>query len=248
MKHNFLINDNDVIRFNGDIMKIYLPKYYFEKNIAQFDGNKINTIGVFLFETNTFEKEEKEEKGIFHTLKLPIRMIFEFDDMGSYKGKLKPEIDEEEYNVFILNKGNIFLSSCNVEQNINSCKDFIFMLHGGNLPSIIPYEEIVNLYLGTLDINGINLGVSSFICELTISELMRDKNNLRDPFRKKINKDSKVNNLSYKNINLKNIPQFNSTYASLAFEDMNQSLITSIKKTKNNEKEVESPIEKTIKY
>ena len=47
---------------------------------------------------------------------------------------------------------------------------------------------------------------------------------------------------------MKNIAFFNSTYSSIAFEDINKAIINSIAKTERGDKEIISPVEKTIKY
>jgi len=79
--------------------------------------------------------------------------------------------------------------------------------------------------------------------------LCRDKKDLTQPFRKEIGKDKAgITQYDYENINLKRLPPLSSTFTAITFEDMNQSLISSIKKNRNGEKEVDSPIEKTIKY
>lgn len=69
------------------------------------------------------------------------------------------------------------------------------------------------------------------------------------PFRKEIAKpNSKANQYSYKPINIKKLPSINSTFTSLAFEDINASIISSIRKTKDGEEENISPVEQVIKY
>lgn len=252
MKYKFLYKEGNSLKFNGELMKIYLPKTNFTKKgsdsfISEYNGNFIKTMGIFLFEVTTFDNEEKGKSGTIYTMKLPISIRFEYEDSYTEKKQLKDNLPADIYNVFILNNGNTFIENVMAEMSINSCKEFIFMLHKGNLPSIIPYDEIIKLYLDTLDINGINLGSPSLVYEMIISEVCRSKNDKKIPFRKAIN-NGKISQLDYVNINMKEIPMLSSVYGALAFEDMNQSIITSINRTKNGTKEVESPIEKTIKY
>jgi hypothetical protein len=84
---------------------------------------------------------------------------------------------------------------------------------------------------------------------MIIAELCRYKSNIEVPFRMMIGKDNaKVTEYDYNNINLKKLPSINSTFNAMTFEDINQSIISSIKKTRNKETENPSPVEKIIKY
>ena len=98
-----------------------------------------------------------------------------------------------------------------------------------------------------IDLNGMNLGCQNTIYEMMIGELMRNKKNVKEPFRKTINKPN-VSPLDYKNINMKNIAFFSSTYSAVGFEDFNKAMISSTAKNINNEKEIISPVEKILKY
>lgn len=247
MKISSLERKNNSIIFTGERMHIYIPKSYFEKNLASYNGKYIYTMGIFLFEITSDEKFEKNIDGIFHTLKLPVKINFEYESTFSCKRKIN-NFEEDSYNVYILGKDNIFIDNVYKEQSADLCKDFVNALHGGNIPKIISYEEIIKLYLDNIDITKINLRNPSVIFEIIISEVCRHKNNIKTPFRKIIGKNNNVSPYEYKNISIKSIPNLNSTFSDLAFEDLNQSIISSVKKTKTGEKELESPVEKTIKY
>lgn len=246
-KYNFLYEDGDIIRFNGEILKIYLPKSNFEKKISEFNGNYITTMGIFLFEVTTFNNIEKNLSGEFHTLKLPVLITFQYNDYETFNGKLLKDLPEDDYNVFLLKKDDIFLNNKKIEKGIDNCSKFIELLHNGNIPPIIPYSEIINLYIQTLSLNGISLNNKSFIYELIISEVCRYSKDLKIPFRKVSNKEG-IKETDYKNINIKDVPVLSSAYAGIAFEDIGRALVSSVNKTRNNEKQIESPIEKTIKY
>lgn len=238
--------ENSII-FTGERMNIYIPKSYFEKKLATYNGKYINTMGIFLFELTTDEKFNKNVNGVFHRLKLPVKINFEYDSTYSCKKKIK-NYDEDMYKVFILRKNNIFIDNVFKEKSAALCKDFVTALHGGNIPKIISYDEIIQLYLNNISITGTNLRNPSLIFEIIISEVCRQKNNLKIPFRKVAGKDNNVSLLAYKNVNIKSIPNINSTFSDLSFENLNQSIISSVKKTKTGEKELESPVEKTLKY
>lgn len=242
----FFEKDGNAIRFNGEILKIYLPKNYFETKVAEYNGNEVNTIAFFFFEVKTFAMEDKDQDGHFYIMKLPARIEFEFDDRESAKKNIK-ESGLIDYDVFIMNKGSLFMKNENVVQSATNAKDFLYMLHKGRFPSLVPYSEIIDLYMENLDINKLSLNCMSIIYELMIGELMRSRKNPKIAFRKAINKEG-TSEMDYININMKNIAFFSSNYAAIGFENFNQAIITSVSRDLKGEKEIISPVEKTLKY
>jgi len=242
----FFEQDGESIRFTGDILNVYLPKNYFESGVSMYNGNEVNTIAFFFFEVKSFAMEEKDQLGHIYTFKLPARIVFEFDDKNSKTINLK-NTGDIQYDVLTMNKGSIFVKNINVEQSAMNAKDFLYMLHKGRFPSLIPYEDIIKIYMQNLSINNMSLGCQNCIYEMMLGELMRSKKNIKEPFRKTINKPN-VSSLDYKNINMKNIAFFNSTYTALSFEDFNKAVISGTAKDINNEKETISPAEKVLKY
>ena len=99
-------------------------------------------------------------------------------------------------------------------------------------------------------LNGVNLKSELVIFEYIVAELCRYKKDANLPFRKVIGADTnrEISELDYMLINLKTLPAINSTFSAITFEDINQAIISSVKKTKNNEEENETPVEKVLKY
>lgn len=238
--------DNSVI-FDGERMNIYIPSSYFDRNMANYNGKFINTLGIFLFEITTDNDFKSNKDGIFHKLKLPVKINFEYDDTYKIKKKID-KYAEDSYIVFVVKKGNIFLDNVYREQNANSTQDFINALHKGYLPKFIAYDEVIQMYLNNIQITKTNLRNCSMVFETIISECYRSKNNMKIPFRKIAGKTGNVNMYDYQNVNIKRLPSLNSTFADMAFEDVKQSIISSVNKTRSGAKENESPVEKTIKY
>lgn len=242
----FLEQDGESIRFMGDILNVYLPKNYFESGVSIYNGNEVNTIAYFFFEVKSFAMEEKDEMGHIYTFKLPARIIFEFDDKNSKTLNIK-DTGDIQYDVLTMNKGSIFIKNINVEKSATNAKDFLYMLHKGRFPALIPYDEIIKIYMQNIDLNGMDLGCQNSIYEMMLGELMRSKKNVKEAFRKTINR-SGVSPMDYQNINMKNIAFFSSAYSGIGFEDMNKALISATAKNINNEKEIISPVEKILKY
>lgn len=248
MKYPWLRKEGDTVYFQGNIMEIIIPKYYFDKNIAKFIGNKIDTLGLYAFRVID-EKGNVEN----HYLKLPMNNIFEFDDYRSENIKINADNEDdnsiEPAYVFILKDGQIFMDTVKKEQTAENSKNFVFSLHGAKIPSTIPYPDVFKLYIDNLNLNGTKIGNPGCILEMTIAELARCKDDINIPFRKKAGKDfDRVSMLDYRLTNIKNLPPINSTFTALAFENMDASIISSIGKNVNGEDELISPIEKVIKY
>jgi hypothetical protein len=248
MKYGFLKKIDNTVFFDGEYMEIYIPKEYFAKGIAEYHGDKISTLGIFNFVIYTQPKDTKN-KGELHLLKLPMEIKFEFNSFHDITTKLQADLDEDEYRVFELNKGSIFIDNVVKEQSAENSKKFIYLLHGGKLPKALKYQDIIDLYHESIGLNRVSLNNPSVIFEMIIAELCRYKSNIEVPFRMMIGKDNaKVTEYDYNNINLKKLPSINSTFNAMTFEDINQSIISSIKKTRNKETENPSPVEKIIKY
>ena len=244
MKKDFLKVEKDVVYVNSPMIKIYIPKSYFTKTLAKYVGDKVNTFGVFKFKT--FISNSDKSKGQIHTFKYPSMINVE------YITKEEELVDVGEggkmpYIVLTLEKGMVFLESVNHIQNHENVEAFLNHLNYSRTTNI-GYSELMDMFHKVNDMNGVHLGVPSVLLELMIAELCRNPNNLSEAFRFAINKDKKMTDLSYKMVGIKNLPHFNSTFTSLAFEDLSKGILMSVKRTKTKENEEYSPIEKAIYY
>lgn len=247
MKASYLKKVGDSIIFDGEYMEIYIPKSNFDKGISAFTGEYLHTLGVFNFIVYPEGKESKE-KGELHSLKLAFKIKIAYSSFFSSKAKLSNDLDEDSYMVFTLNRGDIFVLSTAQEKSSANTKELVSLIHGGNLPKSIPYGDVLTAYVDAMNLNGVNLNSQMCIFEFIIAELCRYKQDLNIPFRMIIGKDPSTSEFDYTSINLKRLPALNSTFGALTFEDINQSIISSLKKSKNGEEEKESPIEKVMKY
>lgn len=249
MKIKELVQKNNQIIFHGEVMDIYIPVANFDRKLSFYNGQYINTLGVFAFDIKTESMAQKGKFGKFHTLKFPNMINFEYSETFKYTGTLdNGKISKNEYHVFRLRDGDVFINNTVQERSSDAVINFITSLHAGQIPETIPYPELINLYLSTIDINKVNLKNPSVVFELVLSELCRDKKNLKLPFRHTIKNKKTYNEYGYKSINLTQLPSLNSTFAALSFQDFDNSVISGVNQTLNNEDEKESPIEKIVKY
>lgn len=245
----FLTKNNNKYIFNDKYMEIYIPKNYFKTKTAEQLGAYINTLGVFNFAVFPNGKSPNINDANMYLLKLPLPIMFEYTTVRDENLTLVKGQSTTAYSVFELTEGNIFMDNCVEERSANNTKKFINILHGGNLPISLKYEDISELYLNTILLNDTKLNNPASIFEIVVAELERYKKNINIPFRKMIGKsNSTVSSYDYVNVSLKKLPGLNSTFADVSFENINNAVINGIRRTKTNGKENESPIEKIIKY
>lgn len=237
---------NSVI-FNGDVLNIYIPSKSFDRKQAKYNGEYITTMGMFVFEIQTFAQIEKGISGSFHRLTIPNNIDFQYTDSGKFKGKID-KYPNDEYHVFRLEKGDKFIANVFVQQISSAVVNFIKALHGGSIPKSISYDEILGLYHNVLELNNVSLKAPSLIYELTITEVCRSKRDQSKPFREAVNKNSELSRYDYVNINLNKLPMLNSTFAGLTFENMNDAIIKSLDRTETGGEEKMTPLERSIRF
>lgn len=237
---------NSVI-FNGDVLNIYIPTKSFERKQAKYNGEYITTMGMFIFEIQTFEQIEKGMSGIFRRLTIPNNIDFQYTDSSKFKGKID-KYPSDEYTVFRLEKGDKFIANVFVQQISTAVIDFVKALHGGSMPKSVSYDEILGLYHNVLELNNVNLNAPSLIYELSIAEVCRSKKDQSKPFRDAVNRKPDISRYDYVNINLNKLPMLNSTFSGLTFENMNDAIIKSLDRTETGGEEKFSPLERPIKY
>lgn len=244
---SFLQEVGDQVIFVGNYMEVYLPRYYFDKDVAVRMGNSIQTFGIFNFKV--FSSEDKKENSPVRTFNFP--SVLETKPSSSYNAEipnLVADSDEKDFTVLKYYKGDVFITNVNTTQKSDNTIMFINLLNAGKLPKTIPYDKVLETELANLAFNNVNLNVPSTVLELIISEIYRDKKDLTRAFRFRAGSGEKVSMYDYKPINIKQISTFNSTFTGVTFEDIDYNLTASVNKTRQNKKETVSPIEKTIKY
>jgi len=249
MKKPFIDQNNQLI-LAEDFLEIYIPKFYFESDIAYFVGRDIMCYGIFNF--RYFTKEEysndlKKRKVPLHTFAIPIIIALSPND---YTNEMIPEIDaEEKVTVLKFSKNEVVIKTTElVIQQVETFTKFLNLLTSGRLPKTIPYSSVPDIALSLQTFNKRDLGIPSLGYEMMTSEIYRDKNDLSKSFRFKAGSKPNVNQLDYTTLNLRELANENAEYTGLTFEDFLYAVQSAIVKTQNGHESKESPVEKTIKY
>lgn len=230
--------------FIGNTCEIYLPTYFFDKTndkaLAAVVGDKIKTIGIFCFKVD----------GTMYELQLPLQFEFQFSDVDKKRLKLSQKIPEMEFQVYTLHNGDAFVYDILHRKNVDDFKFFMNkLIENAKMPAYVSYADALTMYLNAMmstEVTG--LGVDSVTIEFLLSELYRNKKQMRDPFRLAFNGN---NEYDYKMVRITKVPQLTSTFTAISGEDIDTQIISSVasaRDPKMKDKDKESPMEKIIKY
>jgi len=264
MTFTFLKKEEDKVVFVGNRLDIYLPKSYFDDDmLAEVLGTEIKTIGCFVMK---YYKDPDSNKCETYQLSLPEDITFSFSD---FKENVKEvlmeknfneddesinEVDDDEanediYHIYTLYQNDTFITNLNHAKSYKNTEKLVKLHQKGKLPKTIKYSDFIKLYIENMDTNSTDLQVPSLILELTISELARYKKNPEIPFRQVIGKiNSKLSELDYKQVSIKELAMLTSTFTAMTSENINKALVYSVSKSRTEGKEADTPIEPTIKY
>lgn len=199
--------------YTGDsVLEIFLPTVNFERSngrtmLSSRVGRLIDTVGIFYF----FEGKD------LYFSSLPVNIQFEFSSERQQKAfKLNSKIPANNYTVFTLTKGDKFIYNDIYILNVKDTNGILNTFYQAYLPNTIAYEDIYEIFSNAFFATKMKFPSVSLLLEALISQLYRDKSNLYNPFRMSYNGR---NGYSYKNINIKKVPEVSSLFSSLVGED-----------------------------
>lgn len=224
----------------ADEMRIYIPVEYFNKETAIWFGDKVKTYGNFIvsFINGTTEK--------FFQFDISINVSVCFTEQLQGNFKLPGTNSEEAYFVLKNFKDEVFIESSSHVQSLDDAKAFMNSLNGGKIPTSIPYSEMVSRIEYNMEINNIGVPVPSIVLEVMVGEMARDEKDEFTPFRKIAGRSGAE--AGYTFCKLKELPNLNSVFAGVAFEDINKSIQQAVRLTIEDRPQKKQPIEDIIYY
>ena len=224
----------------ADEMRIYIPVEYFNKETAIWFGDKVKTYGNFIvsFINGTTEK--------FFQFDISINVSVCFTEQLQGNFKLPGTSSEEAYFVLKNFKDEVFIESSSHVQSLDDAKAFMNSLNGGKIPTSIPYSEMVSRIEYNMEINNIGVPVPSIVLEVMVGEMARDEKDEFTPFRKIAGRSGAE--AGYTFCKLKELPNLNSVFAGVAFEDINKSIQQAVRLTIEDRPQKKQPIEDIIYY
>lgn len=237
---NFIKEDGEQILFNGGPdkeMVAYIPEKYFERNIAEQEGNYINLIGIFNYTVQDIKTGKNIGLKMFN---LPT--IFTTKPYIIEKKKniqLIKNTEPTDYRIFRYKDGDIIINSTKLIEFIGNCEKFLslfFIL--GYIINTISYDKIQNYMIDNANLNGFSYGLNIQMFGFIISEICRSKNDSNIPYRL-----SGTNDLhAYKSMSIKNISKRISPYTAIISEDFDESVLHAML---NNDPK-DTPLEKVL--
>lgn len=239
---NFEVVGNDIVMTGAESCEFFIPIEYFENNKFATDyGSTISSLGIFI--TRFYKNGEMTEQ---KTLSIPTWIKLYVYEYRNETVSLPGYDEDVPCKILRYSKGAKVMEARIIEDSDNAVKYLNFITQG-KIPRTIPYEKTLELWWKNQELNGITLGVPSIILELILSVCYRDKNDPSKKFSTVIGSDLNVSQYDYLMMSIRQICQYASTFTALTFEDFDSMVTSSLNKTREKKKEMESPVEKVIK-
>lgn len=234
-------SDDRYIYLNAPYCEFYVPMSYFDSKWMVQLSDTIKGLG--LFNIGIFENGELKE---IRLLNLPTSVEFFVYDTERRTMNFK---GEENVQCLVLKyiKDQKIMESSTIEDS-SSSEMYLDIILKGKVPPSIPYTKVLNVWIKNQTLNKVSFGVPSAVLEMILAVCYRDKNNMEQKFSTVIGKDLNVSEWDYKMAKIREICQYASTFSAMTFEDINAMITTSVNRTREKRYEMESPVEKIIKY
>lgn len=234
---------NNYICLDAQAMEFYIPKYYFdEKNkFAEKLRYTIKCLGVF--DVGIFENGNLKEMKVLNLPSMVDIYVYDYED----RVMTLPNNDEPEpVTVVKYIKGQQIMPTTVVADSTN-VESFMNFVLKGKVPSIVPYEKSLQIWMKNQRMNDAGLGVPDVMEELILSVSYRYKKNPHTKFSHVIGKNPNMSQYDYVMNNVRQICQYTSTFTAVTFEDMDMMITTSLNRTRTHSEEAYSPIEDLLK-
>ena len=238
---NIFRSDDRYIYLNAQYCEFYVPMSYFDSKWMVQLSDTIKGLG--LFNIGIFENGELKN---IRLLNLPTSVEFFVYDTERRTMNFK---GEENVQCLVLKyiKDQKIMESSTIEDS-SSSEMYLDIILKGKVPPSIPYTKVLNVWIKNQTLNKVSFGVPSAVLEMILAVCYRDKNNMEQKFSTVIGKDLNVSEWDYKMAKIREICQYASTFSAMTFEDINAMITTSVNRTREKRYEMESPVEKIIKY
>lgn len=223
------------------VTEIYIPDEYLDKSKSVENGTTYTVLGILPYSVFIDGK-------VAFSSTLKISQMIEINVLEKRRDniKLSKYVDEPLPVTALLFQPGEPITSEYSEANAALASTILNMLLGGNLPSTIPYPEILSIIREAFDLNMVKIPIPSFILEDMIATLYRSSKNPENKFAKDYGRNPDISPLSYQAMSYRNVTRYISTFAGMTSEVMGEALLYGIKRSKLGKEEPISAVEKTI--
>lgn len=240
----YLKISGDSILIDAPYAELYIEDRMMEVTGLVQEGKALKIVGIANMRIFDGHENGKCISGDL-VFKLPTVIYTQPTAIERRKMVIKPEVGEIQYVVLKYFKDDLFIVSRSLVKIYENTEIFFKIFNNGKIPSTIPYTMTLQLMLDNLSINSQNLNTPPMIMSLMISESCRSRANRGIPFRKAFNNGDSVH--SYVATGFREIARNSSTYTAITFEDFDSMAEASVVKSRYNEEENDSPLEKMIR-
>lgn len=238
----FYRKEGDSILYNGKGELIYyIPEVFFASDSAIVVGNYINLLGIF----NYAIFDEKGKSSGLKTFNFPSVFLAQPGEVEKVKDlKLTKYSEKQDYRLLKFRDGDKLIVQTRVPKDIQNVESaFKLFVITGNAPDTIPYPEIYKYFIESMALNEGAYGVSNQLFGILQSEIYRDVDDHTKPYRLSAAK-KRQDWHEYKNVSVKDAPNYISPYVSITSEYFDDSLIQA---TMMDDKKIKaSPLEKVL--
>lgn len=235
-----LLYAKDGKMFSSEYLEIYIPKEYFESNIATNKGSMIETFGVVYIKGFPNGSEGKIQ--LINAPVIVNFMVYEYrEEQITIKGS--------QMDVFTL---QYVKDSYVMRQSITKGREvaelFLETELNGKLPATLNYASLIDIWWKNLEMAGVNFKVPSKIYEMALATTYRDPKNMKRRYGQYYGAQANPSGLDYARSNVRSVVKDLSTFSGMVFEDMGTMISNGIDNSINGNEERESPLEKIIHY
>lgn len=215
---SFVKRDGNALLFNNaGIFKFYVPDLFFERKMAEIEGEYVNMMGIANY---TIETDGKNNG--LHTFFYPSVFRTKPGRIETIKGvKLTKNSQADDYKVLSYEKDDEIVCSVMTAKAVSNADILLGMFMTGKLPTTIDYDKIYNYFLKNIDLNGEDYKLNAQLFGIIVSEMCRDPKDINTLFRHTDMKDM----TNYQYINMKEIPKHISPFTSITSENIDESII-----------------------
>lgn len=235
----FCKKEGDSIIFSAKDREMiaYVPEKYFDRNLAEQEGDLINIMGMFNYTIQSVDGKMNDGLKLFKFPSMFATRPYAIEKVKQLQ--LTKNSVKEDYRLFKYKEGDQIIVSTKLVEFVGNCEKMLnlcFIL--GYIINTIPYDEIQDFIIDNMTINGFSYGINNQMFGLAVSEVCRSKDDESIPFRL-----SKTNDMhAYKSMSLKNVSKIISPYTALISENFDESILHAMM----NDNPKDTPLEQIL--
>ncbi len=220
------------------MIHVELPYAYFDNDLAEIVGDKVQTIGVFRFKVYQDSTDDQPEKMF---MSLPTAIFMAPSDITEER-----DSDGNLRRILVFTTGDLFIQSTLLVQSSAFVSAFFKQILYGHIPNFVSYEQIPELLKESCRLNKVAVKTAEPVIELMIAELNRSPKDPRNAFRIDLKNNPKLDTRTAQRINIKSLGRLSNTFAAMSAEDPKAGITASVNRERDGETQSESIVERVL--